>query len=49
MSTEKTIHNLRFADDLALFNEKNPMEKHLNSVNSESLTVAPKYKRGKNT
>ena len=40
--------NLRFAADVALFNETTTqMEKHLNSLNSESLKVGLKIHKGK--
>ena len=40
--------NLRFADDVALFNETTKqMEKHLNNLNSESLKVGLKIHKGK--
>ena len=36
----ESLSNLRFADDVALFNETTKqMEKHLNNLNSESLKV----------
>ena len=39
---------LRFADDIAIFNETTrQMEKHLNSLNSESLKVGLKLHKGK--
>ena len=42
------LTNLRLADDVALFNETtNQMEKHLNSLNSESLKVGLKIHKGK--
>ena len=42
------LKNLRFADDVALFNEKTKqMEKHWNSLNSESLKVILKIHKGK--
>ena len=44
----ENINNLRFADDVALFNETTKqMEKHLNSLNSESLKVGLKVHKGK--
>ena len=40
--------NLRFADDVALFNETTKqMEKHLNNLNSESLKIDLKIHKGK--
>ena len=40
----ENLTNLRFADDVALFNETTKqMEKQLNSLNSESLKVGLKY------
>ena len=37
----ENLINLRFADDVALFNEKTKqMGKHLKSLNSESLKLA---------
>ena len=40
--------NLRFADDVAFFNETTKqMEKHLNNLNSESLKVGLKIHKGK--
>ena len=45
---EENLANLRFADDVALFKEKlRPMEKHLNSLNWESLKVGLKIHKGK--
>ena len=45
MLTEKI---LRFADDVALFNETTKqMEKHLNNLNSKSLKVGLKIHKGK--
>ena len=42
------LTNLRFADNVALFNEKTKqMERHLNSLNSESLKVGLKIHTGK--
>ena len=39
----ENLTNLRFADDVALFNETTKqMEKHLNNLNSESLKVGLK-------
>ena len=39
----ENLTNLRFADDVALFNETTKqMEKHLNNLNSESLNVGLK-------
>ena len=44
----ENLTNLRFADDDALFNETTKqMEKHLNSLNSESLKVGLKIHKGK--
>ena len=45
----ENLKNLRFADDVAHFNEKTKqMEKeHLNSLNSESLNVGLKIHKGK--
>ena len=44
----KNLTNLRFADDVALFNETTrQMEKHLNNLNSESLKVGLKIHKGK--
>ena len=44
----KNLTNLRFADDVALFNETTKqMEKHLNNINSESLKVGLKIHKGK--
>ena len=44
----ENLTNLRFADDVALFNETaRQMEKHLNSLNSESLKVGLKIHKGK--
>ena len=44
----ENLRNLRFADDVALFNEKaKQMEKYLNSLNSESLKVGLKIHTGK--
>ena len=44
----ENLTNLRFADDVALFNETTrQMEKHLNSLNSESLKVGLKIHKGK--
>ena len=44
----ENLTNLRFADDVALFNETTKqMEKHLNSLNSESLKVGLKVHKGK--
>ena len=40
----ENLTNLRFADDVALFNETTKqMEKRLNNLNSESLKVGLKY------
>ena len=40
----ENLTNLRFADDVALFNETTrQMENHLNSLSSETLKVALKY------
>ena len=45
---EENITNLRFADDIALFNgNTKQMEKHLNSMNSESLKVGLRIHKGK--
>ena len=42
------LTNLRFADDVVLFNETTrQMEKHLNSLNSESLKVGLEIHKGK--
>ena len=42
------LTNLRFADDVALFNKTTTkMEKHLNNLNSESLKVGIKIHKGK--
>ena len=42
----ENLTNLRFAVDVALFTKKNETnEKHLNSLNSESLKVGVKYTR----
>ena len=44
----KNLTNLRFADDVALFNETTKqMGKHLNNLNSESLKVGLKIHKGK--
>ena len=44
----ENLTNLRFADDVALFNETTKqMEKHLNNLNSESLKVGLKIHKGK--
>ena len=44
----ENLTNLRFADDVALFSETTKqMEKHLNSLNSESLKVGLKIHKGK--
>ena len=44
----ENLTNLRFADNVALFNETTKqMEKHLNSLNSKSLKVGLKIHRGK--
>ena len=44
----ENLTNLRFGDDVALFNETTKqMEKHLNSLNSESLKVGLKIHKGK--
>ena len=44
----ENLTNLRFADDVALFNETiKQMEKHLNNLNSESLKVGLKIHKGK--
>ena len=46
----ENLTNWRFADDVALFNIKKnnkQMEKHLNSLNSESLKVGLKIHKGK--
>ena len=48
MLIEETFTNLKFADNVALFNEKTKqMEKRLNSLNSESLKVGTKIHKGK--
>ena len=46
---KKKLSYLRFADDVALFNETRQMEKktHLNSLNFESLKVGLKIHKGK--
>ena len=44
----ENLTNLRLADDIALFNETTKqMEKHLNSLNSESQKVGLKIHKGK--
>ena len=44
----ENLTNLRFADDVALFNETTKQkEKHLNNLNSESLKVGLKIHKGK--
>ena len=44
----ESLTNLRFADDVALFNETTKqMEKHLNNLNSKSLQVGLKIHKGK--
>ena len=44
----ENLTNLRFADDVALFNETaKQMEKHLNNLSSESLKVGLKIHKGK--
>ena len=44
----ENLTKLRVADDVALFNETTKqMEKHLNSLNSESLEVGLKIHKGK--
>ena len=49
----ENLTNLRFADDDALFtdrtkqNNNKKKEKHLNSLNSESLKVSPEIQKGK--
>ena len=43
----ENLTNLRFDDDVALFNETEQMEKHLNNLNSESLKVGLKIHKGK--
>ena len=43
----ENLTNLRFTDDVALFNETTKIEKHLNSRNSESLKVGLKIHKGK--
>ena len=44
----ENLTNLRFADDVALFNETTKqMENHLNNLNSESLKVGLKIHKGK--
>ena len=44
----ENLTNLRFADDVALFNETTKqMETHLNNLNSESLKVGLKMHKGK--
>ena len=44
----ENLTKLQFADDVALFNETTKqMEKHLNSLNSESLKVGLKTHKGK--
>ena len=44
----ENLTNLRFADDVALFNKTTKqMEKHLNNLNSESLKVGLKIHKGK--
>ena len=44
----ENLTNLRFADNIALFNETTKqMEKHLNNANSESLKVGLKIHKGK--
>ena len=44
----ENLTNLRFADDVALFNETTKqMEKHLNSLNSESLKIGLNMHKGK--
>ena len=46
---EENLTNLMFADNIALFNETRQMEKHINSLNSESLKVGLKIHKGKKT
>ena len=44
----ENLTNLRFADDVAFFNETTKqMEKHLNNLNPESLKVGLKIHKGK--
>ena len=44
----ENLTNLRFADDVALFNEKTKqIEKHLNSLNLASLEVGLEIHKGK--
>ena len=44
----ENLTNLRFVDDAALFNETTrQMEKHLNSLNSESLKAGLNIHKGK--
>ena len=44
----ENLTNLRFADDVAFFNETTKqMETHLNNLNSESLKVGLKIHKGK--
>ena len=46
----ENLTNLRFANDIVLFNEKNKRNgkiKHLNCLNSESLKVCSKIREGK--
>ena len=44
----ENLTNLRFADDVVLFNETTKqMEKHLNNLNSKSLKVGLKIHKGK--
>ena len=44
----ENLTNLRFADEVALFNETTKqMENYLNSLNSESLKVGLKIHKGK--
>ena len=43
----ENLTNLRFGDDVALFNKTTKqMEKHLNKLNSESLKVGLKIHKG---
>ena len=45
---DELLTKLRFADDVALFNETTKqMEKHLNNLNSESRKVGLKIYKGK--
>ena len=43
----ENLTNLRFADGVAVFNQTRQMEKHFNSLNSESLKVGLKIYKGK--